>query len=136
MPPTWRGTLADAGATVLGATIVAFAIAPTDEVPMIAAALTGPWLLGLILASLALSYVIVFEASFSAPTRRSAYRGVLRSPLGETVGAYLVSLLTGALMLWLFQLIRPGDPLQQIVAYVIVLGLPATIGGAAGRLAV
>jgi len=134
--PAWRGTFADAGATVLGATIIALAIAPTDEVPMIAAMLTGPWLLGLIFASLAVSYVIVFEASFSAPAGQGAYQGVLRSPLGETAGAYLVSLLTGALMLWLFQLIRPGDPLVQVIAYVIVLGLPATIGGAAGRLAV
>lgn len=40
------------------------------------------------------------------------------------------------LMLWLFQVIRVGDPINQWVSYVIVLGLPASIGGAAGRLAV
>jgi putative integral membrane protein (TIGR02587 family) len=133
---TWRATLAQAGATVLGATIVAFSIAPTDEVPMIAAALHGPWLLALVLASLLLSYLIVFAAHFGVQARRQARPGVIRSPVSETVLAYGLSLLLAALTLWLFQLLRPEDPPRQWVAYILVLGLPASIGGAAGRLAV
>jgi putative integral membrane protein (TIGR02587 family) len=121
---------------MLGATVIAFSIAPTDEVPTIAAALTGPWLVALVLASLALSYVIVFEANFGVQARRRTRPGVIPSPLTETVLAYVLSLLMAALMLWLFQQIRPGDPPRQWLAYVLVLGLPATIGGAAGRLAI
>ena len=49
--PVWQNTLADAGATALGATVVAFSIAPTDEVPMVASALTPLWLLALVAAS-------------------------------------------------------------------------------------
>jgi putative integral membrane protein (TIGR02587 family) len=132
----WRGTLADAGATALGAVIVAASIAPTDEVPLIAAALSSPWLLAIVAASLLLSYVIVFEASFGSEQARRAQPGLFQSPVSETLISYLISLLVSALMLWLFQPVRAADPPSLWLSYTIVLGLPATIGGAAGRLAV
>lgn len=132
----WRGTLADAGATALGAVIVAASIAPTDEVPLIAAALPSPWLLAIIAASLLLSYVIVFEASFGSEQARRSQPGLFQSPISETLISYLISLLVSALMLWLFQLVRAEDPPGLWLSYTVVLGLPATIGGAAGRLAV
>lgn len=131
----WRGTLADAGATVLGATIVASSIAPTDEIPMIASGLSSPGLLVLIGASLLVSYLIVFEAELGAQTARIKQPGIFQSPISETLISYLLSLLIALLMMWLFQLVRAEDPLSQWVAYTIVLGFPATIGGAAGRLA-
>jgi putative integral membrane protein (TIGR02587 family) len=124
---------------MLGATIIAFSIAPTDEIPLIAGSLSGPWLLGVVGASLALSYVIVFAANFAGSERRAARRthgAPFQRPLSETLIAYLLALVMAAVMLWLFQLVRPGDPPRQWVSYIIVLGLPATIGGAAGRLAV
>ena len=129
------GTLTDMGATMLGAVIIASSIAPTDEVPMIASTLSSPSLLALIASSLLLSYIIVFQANFGAQTMRRAQPGLFQSPISETLASYLISLLISLLMLWLFQLIRVGDPLSQWVSYTIVLGLPATIGGAAGRLA-
>jgi putative integral membrane protein (TIGR02587 family) len=131
----WEHTLADMGATALGATIVAFSIAPTDEIPLIATGLSFPWLLGIMVASLLLSYIIVFEAEFGAQSGRLSQPGLFQSPFSETVISYLISLLLAALMLWIFQLLRPDDPLIKWVSYVVVLGLPATIGGAAGRLA-
>ena len=131
----WRGTLADAGATTLGAIILAASIAPTDEVPMIASALSPPRLLAVIAGSLLLSYVIVFEAEFGAQEARRSQPGLFQSPLSETLVSYLISLLVSVLMLWLFQLLRVEDPYGQWVGYAVVLGLPATIGGAAGRLA-
>lgn len=131
----WRGTLADAGATVLGAVIIASSIAPTDEIPMIAGALTPPWLLGIIAASLVLSYIIVFEACFGAQQKRRSQPGILQSPVSETLASYILSLLISLAMLWVFQLLRAEDPFSQWVSYTVVLGLPATIGGAAGRLA-
>jgi putative integral membrane protein (TIGR02587 family) len=130
------GSLADAGATALGATVIAFSIAPTDEVPLISARLSSVWLLGFIAASLALSYVIVFEASFTSQKARKEQRGVFQHPIGETVASYLISLVMAAGMLWLFQSLTPSDPLEKWISYMIVLGFPATIGGAAGRLAI
>lgn len=132
----WRGTLADAGATVLGAVIIGSSIAPTDEIPMIASGLSSGWLLAIVASSLVLSYIIVFQANFGAQQKRISQPGIFQSPVSETLVSYLISLLISLLMLWLFQLVRVEDPLTQWVSYTIVLGLPATIGGAAGRLAV
>jgi putative integral membrane protein (TIGR02587 family) len=132
----WYGTLADAGATALGAVIVAFAIAPTDEIPLVSSTLSTPRLLAYIAVSLVLSYIIVFEAEFAAQTKRRTQPGIFQSPLSETLASYLISLVISLSMLWVFQLLRLEDPLSLWVSYTIVLGLPATIGGAAGRLAV
>jgi putative integral membrane protein (TIGR02587 family) len=132
----WQGTVIDIGATALGAIVISFAIAPTDEIPLIAIGLSFPWLLSLIFISLVLSYVIVFEADFRSQAARRDHQGLFQTPLSETIVSYLVSLLTAMGMLWLCQLLGADDPLRQWVSYVLVLGLPATIGGAAGRLAV
>ncbi len=132
----WRGTLADAGATTLGAVIIAASIAPTDEIPMIASGLSSSRLLLIIAGSILISYIIVFEANFGAQHRRKSHQGFFQSPISETLASYLISLLIAGVMLSLFQLLRLEDPLSQWVSYTIVLGLPATIGGAAGRLAI
>lgn len=132
----WHGTLADAGATALGAVIIAFAIAPTDEIPLVSCALSTARLLAYIGVSLVLSYIIVFEAEFGAQGERRTQPGIFQSPISETLASYLISLLISLSMLWVFQLVRAEDPWSLWVSYTIVLGLPATIGGAAGRLAV
>ncbi len=133
---SWRSTLSDAGAALLGAIVVGSSIAPTDEIPMIASSLSPVRLLLIMASSLLLSYIIVFEANFGAQRQRRSQRGFFQSPISETLAAYLISLAISMLMLWLFQVIRVGDPVNQWVSYIIVLGLPSTIGGAAGRLAV
>lgn len=131
----WHGTLADAGATALGAVIVSASIAPTDEIPMITSALSPLRLVLLILGSLFLSYIIVFEANFGAQKMRRSQPGLFQSPVTETLASYIISLLIAFSMLWVFQLLRAGDPFGQWVSYTIVLAFPATLGGAAGRLA-
>ncbi|WGV26880.1 TIGR02587 family membrane protein [Halotia branconii] len=128
-------TLADLGATLIGATVIAFNIAPTDEVPMLAAAVSAPWLLAMIAASLVISYCIVFQAGFSDQKKRRQQKGIFQRPSSETIISYLVSLLAGALMLWFFQKITFSDPWTMWLEHTLILGLPATIGGAAGRLA-
>ncbi|MBD1876455.1 TIGR02587 family membrane protein [Nodosilinea sp. FACHB-131] len=131
-----RSTLSDAGAALLGAIVVGSSIAPTDEIPMISSSLEPTRLLLIMASSLLLSYIIVFEANFGAQRQRRAQSGLFQRPISETVAAYLIALAASALMLWLFQVIRVGDPINQWVSYIIVLSLPCTIGGAAGRLAV
>jgi len=131
-----NATVADVGATLVGALFVAFNIAPTDEIPMLAAASEGPWLLAMIAASLLISYAIVFEAGFADQEQRMQQRGVFQRPLSETVASYLISLVAAAIMLWFFESLSLDDPWQMWLRHTLVLGLPATIGGAAGRLAV
>lgn len=133
---SWRGTLFDAGSTLLGATVIALSIAPTDEVPTIASSLSLLGQIGVVLASLLISYAIVFEADFVSQDARRNQQGILQSPLGETIFSYLLSLVLAAGMLWFFQLVRVSDPWTMWLSYTIVLGLPATLGGAAGRLAI
>jgi putative integral membrane protein (TIGR02587 family) len=131
-----NATFADLGATLLGALFVGFNIAPTDEVPMIASAMSPAWIVAAMAVSLVLSYAIVFEAGFSAQHRRLEQPGVIQHPVTETVVCYLVSLVASALMLLFFQRWSFGDPLVVVLQRTIVLALPATVGGAAGRLVV
>lgn len=134
--PTINATVADVGATMIGALFIAFNIAPTDEVPMIAAGLSAPRQLAVMAASLIISYVIVFQAGFSDQERRRAQTGVLQRPLTETVASYLLALAVSAILLWFFQRTTGPQANQFVVTQVIVLGLPAAVGGAAGRLVV
>jgi putative integral membrane protein (TIGR02587 family) len=124
----------DFGATGIGAIFLAFSIAPTDEVPMLAAELDYVHALALIALSLLLTYIIVFASGFG--TGQHEQKGPFQSPLTETVLAYILALLVALIALFLFDRIEWGDPLGEIVTMVLVLGLPAAVGGAAGRLVV
>jgi putative integral membrane protein (TIGR02587 family) len=132
----WEYTLADFSATAIGAVFIAFAIAPTDEVPMLAAAASPPWILAIMATSLIVSYTIVFAAGFANQKKRYQQQGLFQRPSGETVFSYLVSLLVSVLMLWFFHRLSGEDPWSLWLNYTVILGLPATIGGAAGRIAV
>jgi putative integral membrane protein (TIGR02587 family) len=136
LQPEISGTLADVGATLIGAIIIAFSIAPTDEIPMLAAATSEGWLLATIAVSLLISYGIVFEANFANRSKRQQQQGLFQSPLSETIMSYLISLVAAAMMLWFFQQLDFSDPGSMWLSYTVLLGLPATIGGAAGRLAI
>lgn len=133
---TLNATLSDIGGTLIGALIIAFNIAPTDEIPMLAAAVHGLWLLPIMAASLVISYAIVFAAGFSKQQKRQQQEGIFQRPASETMMSYLVSLLAAALMLAFFDKLNGEDPWPVWLSYSILLGLPATVGGAAGRLAV
>jgi putative integral membrane protein (TIGR02587 family) len=120
----------------VGATIIAFNIAPTDEIPMLAAATSPLWLLLIVGASLLISYGIVFEANFADQQQRKQQQGIFQSPLSETVASYLVSLFAAAFMLWFFEQLSFNDPWRMWLDHTLLLSLPATVGGAAGRLAI
>ena len=129
-----HGALADLGVSTVGAVFIALSIAPTDEVPLIASALSPAWLLLIIAASLVASYAIVFVAGFSRQEQRHAHRGAFQRPITETVVCYLLALLTALVLLWSFR--RGLEPWPDVLNRVVVLGFPAAIGGAAGRLAI
>ena len=133
---TINATLADVGATSIGAVFVAFNIAPTDEIPMLTAAMPPGWLIGVVAASLLVSYLIVFVAGFSNQEQRHTQEGVLQHPITETFACYVIALVAATFMLWFFQRAAVGDPWNAVLSNVVVLGLPASVGGAAGRLAV
>jgi putative integral membrane protein (TIGR02587 family) len=131
---TVDATFADVGASLIGAAFVAFNIAPTDEIPMLHAQLGALGLVAIVVVSLVVSYAIVFVAGFTGQDERHAQEGMFQRPLTETAVSYMVALVSALLMLMLFQ--RASGPWHVTLGYVIVLGLPAAIGGAAGRVAV
>lgn len=133
-PSARRAFLSDAGATCLGAIFLAFSIAPTDEVSLLAMELTPQHQVAVIFLSLLVSYMIVFVSGFSASSRTQP--GPFQHPMTETTFAYALSLLVSLGALLLFDRVELSDPPAHILTLVIVLGLPATVGGAAGRLVV
>lgn len=126
--------LADLGATVVGAIFVGLAIAPTAEIPMLAAEMELGHELALVGLSLLLSYAVVFASGFG--TGQGEQSGPFQHPLTETAFAYVVSLLVALACLALFDQIEAGDAPAEVLSMVLVLGLPTAIGGAAGRLVV
>jgi len=100
---------------------------------MLTASMAPPWLLVVLVTSLFASYAIVFVAGFARQDQRHQQQGIFQGPGVETFVTYLVSLVVVALLLALFQ--RDVWPASDLLDRVIVLGFPATIGGAVGRLA-
>lgn len=132
----WKKVLLDAAATIIGALFVSFTLAPSREIRIIAGEIGPARLLAVLFFSLGLSYLIVFEASFPGNQGRLEFSNLLQKPLPETVVTYTLSLLVACILLIMFQQLTLKDPFHMWVAQVLVLGLAATVGGAAGRLAV
>ena len=132
----FQDTLADFSATLIGAFFIAFSIAPTDEIVVLAASASPFRLLIIIATSLIVSYGIVFASNITNYQHRRQQKGLFQTPQSETVISYLISLLAGMLMLWFFQKITFSDSWFIWLRYSVILALPASIGGAAGRLAV
>lgn len=125
----------DAGGAFAGALFLTLNIAPTQEVQKLATEIPTLMLPVLIIATIVLTYAIVFEAGFRGQERRLNSGGLFQRPETETVLAFLIALLTCAGLLWLYGRIDTGTNWHVAYAQVIVLGLPAAVGAAAGRLA-
>lgn len=129
---TTREIVASAG----GALLLSLNIAPTDEVTLLAAELSELQLVGLVVFSLLISYMIVFEAGFRNQRSRRVSRGALQHPLTETIVAYIVALLVCAGTLWIVGALTPATAFGTILSMTVVLAFPGALGAAAGRLAV
>jgi len=124
--------LVDIAATLAGSTVFALNIAPTEEVLMIASRLS-PWQqLALLGASLLLCYIILFASGLDeSPVHVGS---VFQHPLAETVMACALSLIVAAGLLALLGQREVMSNPATAVAAVVTLGLPAIVGGAAGRI--
>lgn len=109
-------------------------VAPTEETIFLAVGASWWTLVLIALASLLMSYAIVFYADFrGGPRRRRVRDSPLDHALPETIVAYALSLLVSALLVWAFGRTE-GVPVYTIVAQIVILGVVAAFGGAAGRL--
>lgn len=132
--PAWKTVVSDIGATATGGVFLGFSIAPTEEIPLLSGALTLGHQIGLIALALATTYAIVFASGFDPEQVQGRPPGPFQSPITETALAYIVSLVISLGALYLFGHVEAGDSLATILAQTIVLAVPTSIGGAAGRL--
>ncbi len=127
---TYVGALFLAG---VGALFMAFNIAPTEEVVLIAQMMTAWHAVVLVLASLALMHAFVYAVEFRGQATRA--EGI--SPWSEffrlTVVAYALALLICLYVLWTFGRAE-GLALAELLIETVVLGFPAALGAAAARL--
>lgn len=116
-----------------GAVFLAFNLAPTEEMVLIAFMMT-PWHgVALALASLAMMHAFVYAVSFKGtpqvPRGTSGWSLFVRF----TVVGYAVSLLIAAYVLWTFGRFE-DSALAMYVMETMVLAFPASLGAAAARL--
>ena len=129
------GTLGRLVVAAGGALLFALNVAPTEE-PVLLGVEADWWLLALVVgASLAITLAIVFYADFRGGAARDRGEDPLDDPFSETLAAYAISLLVSLLLLWSFGRTE-GVSASAIVGQVIMLGVLASFGAAAGRLLV
>jgi len=131
----WHALFNDLGATAIGAGFIASNVAPTEEIPMLAARMEYWHLLALIGLTLLTGYIIVFASGFDPSAKRDREH-LFQHPVTETILSYLVSVVVAFGVLALMKQIGAGDPPAFVLTETLVLGLPAMVGGAAGRIAV
>ena len=118
-----------------GALFLAFNVAPTEEMLLIAFQMT-PWhALALGAVSIALLHVFVYEVGFSGQENRPE-KGTFRSTfLHFTLAGYGIALLVSLYVLWTFGR-TDGVALTVIAMMTVVLAFPAAVGAAIARLVI
>ena len=118
-----------------GALFLAFNVAPTEEMILIAFVMT-PWhAIALVVVSLLAIHAFVYSLEFSGQEDRPGGGGFWRSFWGYSVAGYGVALLMSLYVLWTFGRtdgVAPGE----VAMMVTVLGLPSALGAAIARLIV
>ncbi len=124
----------DIAASALGALFIALPIAPTGEVPLIAA-MTDTWrVVAAAPICLVLCYVILFASGFLKHRGRTHGPG-FTAAASATLVATTVGLAVAAVLLVAFGVLDASSPPSQIVRHIAALSIPAVIGSAAGRIA-
>ena len=132
----WVLTARELGASLAGAMFVCLAIVPGDELNDIATAVPFRNLPLVIALSLLVSYVVVFAADFSGERRRRSSSGPLQHPVLETSSAYVAAVAAALVALLVFGHVDAATPPLLIYTKTVLLGFPAAVGAAAGRLVV
>jgi putative integral membrane protein (TIGR02587 family) len=119
------------GVFAIGAVFVSMTMAPTDEMPLMAA--YASWTrLGLILVlSVLLAYVVLFELVFRGHQTRTADSTAV-DQWGHAFVTYAVGAVVAAGLLAAFGQFK-GAPIVVWVQMVIVLGFPASLGASGSR---
>lgn len=131
-PANRRGSLYEVAFALLGAVLIASNVAPTEEILVIAVEAPTISLLILVAVSLALTLAIVYYIDFRGSGRLEGHV-LTGSPLFGGSITYAAALIASAAMLWMFGRFDEAG-WSEVVRQTVVLGFPAAIGAAAGRL--
>ena len=116
---------------LMGAVVLSLNVAPTEEM-LLLGVMMGPWrLIGLAVLSLVVLHAIVYGLQFRGQHEPSA--DLLRTILKFTLAGYLLALAVSAFLLWVFGRLE-GAGMVAVVSQTVVLGFPASLGAAAGRI--
>lgn len=127
--------LNDLMAAVAGSILYSFNVASTEEIVLIASSLSPLKLMVLLAAELLMCFIVLYASGLRMHVIYDK-GNFFQHPFNETILTASISLTVSGLLLTTvgFGNIHFTDP--SFVPTLIVLGLPAVIGGAAGRLAV
>ena len=119
----------------VGAIFLAFSVAPTEEMVLIAY-MMSPWQ-GLLLAaaSILLLHGFVFGLGFPGQSERRGDHSPLRTLLIFTLPGYAIALLISLYCLWAFGRLQGLAP-AEIAQMAVVLAFPAGLGAATARLVI
>lgn len=115
---------------VCGAALVSSSVAPTEEILQIAIISESVHLLLMILGSLIISAVILFYSDFKGT---GPVEGGFQKIFMHLIINYLIALIVSFMMLWFFGRINDYS-LSLVIAEIVVLAIPASLGASAGRL--
>lgn len=118
-----------------GAVFMAFNVAPTEEMALIAFTMS-PWHgVALMLVSIALLHALVYSVGFAGQHDHPEWAGFGLTFLHFTLAGYGIALLVALYMLWTFERTAGLGP-GELASMVVVLGFPASLGAATARLVV
>ncbi|MFD1705112.1 TIGR02587 family membrane protein [Methylopila henanensis] len=119
-----------------GAVFLAFNIAPTEEIDLIAASMTPLHAIALVIVSVVVMHAIVYVVRFAGQSRlRPEGHGFWSLFVRYTLPGYAVALVSCAAMLWVFGRLDDYGA-SSALRLVVVLGFPAAVGAAFARLIV
>ncbi len=115
-----------------GAILIVSNIAPTDEVPIIAFETKPFKILLIFLFSIGLGAAILNYINFRGSKKSSERKSSIKEIIFGTAIMYSLALSVSFFMLWIFNRFD-GVSIYGIIAQVVVLALPASLGASAGR---
>lgn len=122
-------------ACLLGGLMFAFNVGATQEPIVIATSIKSIQLIGIVLFSLFVSYLMIFMTGFETGGKDDQDT-IMGPEWAETVICYAVSLIASAVLLWMFGYLTPATPASLALPWIVVLGYATTLGGSAGRLVI
>lgn len=116
-----------------GSVFLAFNVAPTEEMSLIAFKMTPLHAIALMAVSIGILHLFVYRLGFPGEDLRRGGRGVLHVFAAYTVVGYALALVVSGYSLWTFGRLDDASLYQQAMM-TVVLAFPAALGAATARL--